>query len=47
MNLLILILMVTFFTSLRGGPERRPIRSVPLIGVCMILAVGYLSQRVI
>lgn len=47
MNLLILVLLVTFFTSLWRGADRQPIRTVPLVAICGVIALGYLSQRVI
>jgi hypothetical protein len=45
-NLLLLVLVTTFVASVVRA-DRGVLRAVPLVGLCVIVAIGYLSQRVI
>jgi hypothetical protein len=46
-NLLLVVLCVVFVTALRRDGRELPVRVIPLILMCIVVAIGYLSQRVI
>jgi hypothetical protein len=47
-NLLLFVLCVAFISGLRGAKHREvPARPVTLVLICTVVAVAYLSQRVI
>jgi hypothetical protein len=46
-KLLLVVLCVTYFSSLRSNTRELPGRVVPTVLMCILVAVAYLSQRVI
>ena len=47
MNLLLFVILATFVSALRSSDRAMPVRPIPLVLICMAIAVTYLSQRVI
>jgi hypothetical protein len=46
-NLLLIVLCVAFVTAFRRNGRELPVRVIPLVLMCVVVAIGYLSQRVI
>jgi hypothetical protein len=46
-NLLLIVVCAAFVSGLRSKDRELPVRVIPLVLMCMAVAVAYLSQRVI
>jgi len=46
-NLLLIVLCVAFVSGLRSSGRQLPLRPIPLVLICTVVALAYLSRRVI
>lgn len=47
MNLLLLALCAAFVSGLRSSDRQIPLRPIPLVLICMVVVLVYLSRKVI
>jgi len=46
-NLLLIVLCAAFVSGLRSSDRQLPLRTLPLVLICMVVALAYLSRKVI